>query len=156
MTKNCFEEKKETVNVEALLAKYGTIQMAPKGYSMYPVIVPERDQVILKQADAMPLKRGMVVLYRRADDTLVLHRVYKVKQDGIYLVGDNQVEIEGPIQKSQIKAVLVGLVRKGKRVSVLNLFYVVLTRIWLCFLPLRPQMKKIAYRLKHAKDKNNA
>ncbi len=30
---------------------------------------------------------------------LVLHRIYKIGQDGLYLLGDHQTAIEGPVRQ---------------------------------------------------------
>ena len=89
-----------TQDIEKLLKEGNCIRFKPQGYSMYPVLVPGRDEVIVAPIEeAQTLKRGQVVLYRRyktngEKDILVLHRICKVNEQGIYLVGDNQKEVE--------------------------------------------------------------
>lgn len=144
--------EKERQDIEQLLAQGNSIQIKPQGYSMYPVLVPGRDEVIIEPAAERTLKRGDVVLYRRvAEDTehiLVLHRIWKVKDDGIYLVGDNQKEIEGPLMRSQMKGIMAGMYRKGKYISVYNPWYRLLTYVWLLLRPLRPVIAGVAARIK--------
>jgi len=125
-------------DVEALLAEGKQIQVRPQGYSMYPLIVPGRDEALIAPADSRLLKRGDVVLYRREGSILVLHRIWKRKGDQFYLVGDNQKEIEGPLRADQMKGVLIGMIRKGRQFSTENPIYRFLSEIWLMLRPFRP------------------
>ncbi len=133
---------KETVDILRLLDEGKRIQIKPKGYSMYPMLVPGRDAAIIIKADVNNVKRGNVVLYRRDGGMLVLHRIWKTSEEGIYLVGDNQVDIEGPLSKVQVKGILVAFVRKGKTISADNLLYRFISRGWLSLRPWRNLIKK--------------
>lgn len=129
------------------------VKIKPTGYSMYPVIVPGRDYVYLEKVDASKVKRGDVILYRRRkpEEILVLHRVYKVKKDGIYTVGDNQTAIEGPLDGSQVLARMDALERKGKAISTSNIGYRLLTGIWLWLRPVRRPISLAVHALKKKK-----
>ena len=139
-------------DIEKLLQEGKNIQIKPQGYSMYPVLVPGRDEAVIEPIGKRRLRRGDVVLYRRDPEVtggiLVLHRIWKCKQDGYYLVGDNQKEIEGPLRAEQVKGIMVGLVRKGKYISVKNIFYCIATRGWLLLRPMRPGISKVTAFLK--------
>lgn len=137
------------MNLEELLNKHDSILIAPKGYSMYPLIVPERDEVILTRLDDRKLKRGDVVLFRRMEGTLILHRIVKVTDEGYYLTGDNQTELEGPVAREQIKAVLKCIIRKNRHIFVTNPVYIIITKMWLWLLPVRGYIKKAARLVKH-------
>lgn len=131
-----------SVDILKLLQEGNVIQIKPQGYSMYPMIIPGRDSAIIQQVDVKSLKRGDVVLYRRDKSILVLHRIWKIHKTGLYMVGDNQTKIEGPLQGDQVKGVLVGFVRNGKEVSTSNLIYVVISRLWLILRPFRHMITK--------------
>lgn len=136
-------------DIEQLLCTGKNIQIKPQGYSMYPVLVPGRDEAIIEPIEVSKLKRGDVVLYRRTPDAssgniLVLHRIWKCEESGFYMVGDNQTQIEGPLQSEQIKGIMVGIIRKGKYISVRNLCYRLLTGMWLALRPMRPLFWKVA------------
>ena len=84
------------MDIEKLLEQGKRLRIKPRGYSMYPLIVPGRDEVFVERVSSESLRRGDVVLYRRRDENiLVLHRIWKREGDAFFLVGDNQKEIEG-------------------------------------------------------------
>lgn len=140
--------KGEQLKIDDVLAKHGTIQIEPKGYSMYPLFVPGRDFAVISAIGNHRPKRGDVLLFRREDSLLVLHRVCRVKSDGLYLVGDNQEEVEGPIKQEQVLGILVQMVRKGKHFSTHNIIYKCYARLWLFLRPVRPCIKKPVAKLK--------
>lgn len=140
--------KLEQLNMDEALAKHGTIQIEPKGYSMYPLFVPGRDMAVISAIGEHKCKRGDVLLFRREDGLLVLHRLCRVKKDGLYMVGDNQEAIEGPILREQVLGILVQMVRKGKRISTHNFLYNCYARLWLFLRPVRPFIKKPVAKIK--------
>ena len=95
-----------------------TIQVQPQGYSMYPLFVPGRDSAVIEKADCDRLKKGDVILYRRENGILVLHRICRITKDGFYTVGDNQTAVEGPLTASQISGKLIHIIRNGHSFSV--------------------------------------
>ncbi len=145
------EEKKEQgqmLDIEQLLKEGRVLQLKPQGYSMYPLFVPGRDEARIAPIGTHTLKRGDVVLYRRDHSILVLHRIVKKNASGIYLVGDNQAEIEGPLREDQMKGILIGLVRKGNYVPVSNPLYRLYASVWLALRPLRPPISRTIAKLK--------
>lgn len=144
----------EYYDIEQLLSEGKNIQIKPQGYSMYPVLVPDRDEVIVEPVGNRRLKRGDVVLYRRYEANvkgiLVLHRIFKCTKSEFFLVGDNQSEIEGPLKREQIKGIMVGMIRKGKYLSCKNLWYCVLTRGWLLLRPFRKGISQVVAKIKRA------
>lgn len=131
------EHRAGSQNVETLLAQGRTVQFPTTGWSMYPFIVNGRDQVIVEPSGPDGPKRGDVVLYRRPDSILVLHRIWKRDKNGIYLVGDNQTEIEGPLDPSVIRGVMTALVRKGKVIPTTDFLYRFISGLWLLLRPVR-------------------
>lgn len=135
----------KVIDIEKLLADGHSIQIHPRGSSMYPLFIPDRDEAVispLPPEGAGRLKRGDIVLYRREGSILVLHRIWKINRTGVYLVGDNQTEIEGPLKHSQMRGVVTSFIRNGRKVSVHHPVYVLYSHLWLF---LRPFRQKIPY-----------
>lgn len=144
------KDRGKEINIEALLDSGKSIQIYPRGYSMYPLFVPGRDQAVIVPAETGKLKRGDVVLYRREGSILVLHRIWKRNAEGFYLVGDNQSEVEGPLKEEQMKGVLCQIVRNGKSFSADDPIYRMLAAVWLRLRPFRPFLSKTAAKVKRA------
>ncbi len=144
------KDEEKRIDIEALLLEGKSIRIHPQGYSMYPLFVPGRDEAVIAPAETGKLKRGDVVLYRREGSILVLHRIWKRKVDGFYMVGDNQSEVEGPLKAEQIKGILHQVVRRGKSFSVNNLLYRMLAAVWLRLRPFRPFLAGAAAKVKRA------
>ncbi len=146
------EEVTAKIDIEAVLKEGKAIQVKPQGYSMYPLFVPGRDEAVIRpvagKQELRALKRGDVVLYRRKRGILVLHRIWKTDGKRFYMVGDNQSEIEGPLEASQIKGKLEVIIRKGHYIETTDLLYRFLTGVWLWLRPARPMLSQIAHRIK--------
>jgi hypothetical protein len=136
------------LDIETLLAEGRTIQLHPEGYSMYPLFVPGRDEAVIAPIGSHVPRRGDVVLYRRAQGILVLHRICRVTAEGVYLVGDNQTQVEGPLAPDQIKGILVAIVRRGKHIKSTQPIYVAASRFWLFLRPVRRPIQLAAAGLK--------
>ena len=128
----------DKIDLEQLLRDGNIIRIRPQGYSMYPLFIPGRDEALIQQADSTDCRRNVVVLYRRDQGILVLHRICRVTSDGFYMVGDNQFEVEGPLRPDQLRGRLIAFIHNGKEISVKNPVYRFLSSLWLGMLPLRP------------------
>ena len=89
------------------------------------------------------LKRGDIVLYQRKNNQYVLHRVYKILENGSYLMlGDSQMEPE-PVETEQLRA-KVSFVRCGGvdcRPGSFRWWFFACP--WLYLAPWRPQIAKL-------------
>lgn len=131
-------------DLEQLLANGYSIRIHPQGFSMYPLFIPGRDEAVIEPVNIQTLRRNDVVLYRRDSGILVLHRICKITSEGIWLVGDNQTEIEGPLRTDQIKGHLCIAVRNGREIPVNTPTYRFLTSFWLFLRPIRPVFWKVS------------
>lgn len=141
------EQTGKKIDIEELLAEGKCIQIKLQGYSMYPLFVPGRDEVIIERCDPAGVRRGDVLLYRRDSGILVLHRLYRRTREGFFMVGDNQKEVEGPLAAHQFKGKMTAFIRKGKKISVRNPLYVAVSRLWLLLRPVRPLIGKVIHRM---------
>ena len=107
-------DTKEYVSMLRELTESGKeVSMLIAGNSMSPFLIHERDSICFKKPDRK-LRRGDMVFYQRPDGQYVMHRIYKVSAEGYYIVGDAQQDIEGPVKREQIFALITRVRRKGK------------------------------------------
>ncbi len=135
--------------IEEVLNSGGEFHLYPKGTSMLPLLVQERDSVVLRRNSKMPAKKHDIAFYRRSNGQFVLHRVMQIEKDGTYtMCGDNQTRLEYGIRREQIIAYVSAIYRKGKRIKMENtghLMYV----FWWTKMPIR----KLMFFVKRAKGK---
>lgn len=105
----------DKVDYISQLNENGAISVIPKGFSMWPFLKNKGQSVIIQKIEK-PLKKLDVVLYLRADGTLVLHRIVDVL-DGEYLLqGDSQFYVE-KVNKDNVIGVMVGFYKGKKYIS---------------------------------------
>ena len=144
----------EKIDVEMKLLSGQSVLIPLTGTSMCPLFVGGRD---LLHIALIPIeykfKRLDIILYRRKDSILVLHRVYKVRKEGLYMVGDNQTEIEGPLPYSQVRGIMTEAIRKGKKITVRDFPYKLYSWFWMLVRPLRPQLQNTFFLLRKCSRK---
>lgn len=100
--------------MEQCLQELGYAVVPIKGTSMWPLLQEGKSWVQIISRDGRQLKAGEVVLYRRADGKLVLHRIIRVEAEGTYLLcGDHQWRPEEQVKDEQILAVAQAFSRNG-------------------------------------------
>ena len=89
-------------------------------------------------------EKGDIALFKRQDGQYILHRIYKIKQDGYYFVGDNQniCDIEGPIRREQICAVVYKARRHGIEIQEKDFIWRLFRREWRWAIRWRRQIKR--------------
>ena len=118
------------------------VRLIISGSSMTPFLVHERDSILFSKPDS-PLKRGDMVFYQRENGQFVMHRILHVKPEGLYIIGDAQIEIEGPVNPSCVFARITKVNRKGKWIGPGQFWWWFFQHIWLSIIPLRPYILKI-------------
>lgn len=118
------------------------VRLIISGSSMTPFLVHERDSILFSKPDS-PLKRGDMVFYQRENGQFVMHRILHVKPEGLYIIGDAQIELEGPVNPSCVFARITKVNRKGKWIGPGQFWWWFFQHIWLSIIPLRPYILKI-------------
>lgn len=116
------------------------------GHSMEPFLVHERDSVLLSPVRCA-LRKGDIALYKRENGQYILHRICRIRRDEFYFVGDNQniCDIEGPIRREQICAVVHQVRRHGKEIREGELLWHFFQREWLWLIRLRRYLKRLPF-----------
>lgn len=125
-------------NIERSIKELGYAVVPIKGTSMMPLLKEGRDRVELKPYCHERLKKGDVVLYKKNDGTLVLHRIIKTENGEFFTVlGDHQFKNAERVNNNQIIAVACGFFIKGHYVNEKTRWYRLYKKIWLCNLKVR-------------------
>ena len=136
--------------IEESLKYKSDVRITVKGNSMYPLFRSEVDGVRL--ANVKKVRRFAIVLYKRESGQYVLHRILKCEPDRVGIAGDNEIQLEYPVMKSQIIAEVIGFYRKDKYFSCKNPIYRIYVLFWALIFPKRRKvisiMKKIRRKFK--------
>ena len=116
------------------------------GSSMAPFLCHKRDSIIISKPDK-PFKKGDMVFYTRSTGQYVMHRIQRIDKDGnLYIVGDNQAAIEGPLPPTCVFGIIKKIIRKGKVMDKSSFWWFFFEKIWINIIPLRrPIGKFIAF-----------
>lgn len=125
------------------------VSMLIAGSSMSPFLCHYRD-VIFFEKPGRDIRRGDMVFYQRDSGQYVMHRVYRTAPDGYYMVGDNQTEIEGPLQRDAIFALITKVNRKGKIMEPGDFWWDFFEKVWIRIVPLRRPLIRLYTALKCA------
>lgn len=134
-------------SLPTLLEQGGTFPLGITGSSMTPFLVHGRDTVYLSRVSGS-LKKGDMILYRRDNGMLVLHRIARVEDGGYTLVGDAQTELEPGIRLDQVLALVTSVCRKGKHLGRDSFCWTFFEKIWIRMIPARPMIMAVYGRLR--------
>ena len=127
-----------------------SVAVPVSGGSMVPFLI-NGDTVYVDVPDS-PVKRGDIVLYTRTNGRYILHRVYRVRKDGSYImVGDAQTELELLPGRDRIHARVTMVRHKGKLNRPGQLRWWAYRYLWLWLRPVRPVLMRLHGRLHRRK-----
>lgn len=127
---------KNAGTIEQCIRELGFAVIPITGTSMWPLL-KEGSRVKLVSTEGKILKKGDLVLYRRNDGALVLHRILKVTENGFQTCGDHRWKPDEPIRKQQILAVAQGFYRRGSYIEETTWWYRLYRKFWNGSLPVR-------------------
>ena len=111
------------------------VKLKVTGDSMYPLLHDRVDNILLTKHGKLGLLD--VPLYKRENGQYVLHRIVKISNGIYFTAGDNETEVEYPVYKEQIIAVLKGIYRGDKYISCSSFPYRFYSFVWALVLPFR-------------------
>lgn len=125
-------------NIERCVKELGGAVVPISGTSMLPLLKEGKSLVELVEIGQKRLKKGDVVLFKKDNGTLVLHRIIKLSsEDSFTVLGDNQFKNPEHITKNQIIALAKGFFINGRYIDEKTRWYRVYKKIWNCNLNLR-------------------
>lgn len=119
--------------IRMVLESGGEFRMFPRGISMLPLIVQERDSVILVKPKGN-LKKNDIAFYLRDDGHYVLHRIIKAHDGKYSLCGDHQYWLEEGIENRHIIGVVSKIYRNNKEITNDTFSYKLYLLVWQSFI----------------------
>ncbi len=103
-------------DIASTLKKGQTVTLRGEGNSMRPTITSE-NTLVLGNFDCDRIRCGEIYLYKRADGSYAIHRVYAVRKNCVWMVGDAQLFIEKDVPKSNLVGRVLQINGNGKTVE---------------------------------------
>lgn len=130
--------------IEASISENGVFPLVVTGTSMTPTLYSERDVVHLVSPTYKLPEKYDIVLFKRPDGAVILHRIIKKLPDNRFLInGDSQIWTE-EINFSQIVAVTKSYVKNNKKISCDTTGYKIKSAIWCKTKRFRPFLFKLS------------
>lgn len=129
--------------IQNILDAGNKVWITVTGMSMYPFLREEKDCVELVKAGIEAVNRGDIVLIQRVTGEYVLHRVQRKEGNALYIVGDAQSWLEGPVFPRQLLARVECIRRNGHNVSCSQPVWKFLALLWLKLIPARRYLLKL-------------
>ncbi len=127
-----------------LIGEGHTVSIRARGNSMRPFIENDRDVVVLGKADSF--KEGDVVLAEVVPGRFILHRIDAIQGEEVRLRGDGNYPGTEHCKMSNLRALMVQVVRKGRTWSTNGMFWRIYSWLWIRCLPARRYLLAL-YRL---------
>ena len=121
--------------VVEMLFQGNLVTLKAKGNSMLPFIVGSRDSVMLQKNKEMRI--GHIVLAEIAPQHFVLHRIIRIDNNRITLMGDGNLAGTETCAAENIFGRAVAIIRNGKQVDCYSHVEQFKARIWKALLPFR-------------------
>ena len=130
-------------DIERLISEGLSVPLTVTGNSMSPFLIHMRDTVYIS-LPVKPFERGDIVLYRRENGQYVMHRIHHIDKYGnLYITGDAQTQIEGPVNQKCVVGEVFTVLRNGKQIGVSDKIWKFYQKVWIRIVPIRPIMKKV-------------
>lgn len=118
------------------------VRFTVTGSSMNPFLIHMRDSVIISKP-VKPFKKGDIVFFQRENGQYVMHRIHHIKKGMLYIIGDNQTDMEGPVDPKQVFGIIHTVYRKDKKITEGDFWWVFFEKIWLHLIPFRHLIMKL-------------
>jgi len=122
-------------DIVGLLRQGHAVTLPAKGDSMYPFIHNGKDKVVLRESETY--SPGDIVLASIGQGSYVLHRIYRIEEDHVWLMGDgNRSGMECCLRKN-IAGKVIRIIRNGKPVRHCFANGKMAAHLWKLLLPVR-------------------
>jgi len=120
----------------------GSTSFTIHGTSMLPFLKDRVDKVWISKP-SRELKKYDIIFYKLERHGFILHRIVKVKKDGVICRGDNQTDNEPLLKRDDVIAVVTDYERNGKKKPINTLSQKIYSRFWVNTMFFRKAKRKV-------------
>lgn len=125
-----------------LIEEGKTVSLVISGSSMNPFLIHQRDYILIEKPKR-PIRKGDMVFYQRENGTFVIHRVHHIDKKGkLFIIGDAQKEMEGPVEPHWVFGLVTKVKRKGKWIEAGDFWWEFFEHVWIHLIPMRRILMK--------------
>lgn len=136
-----------STSLEEIINSEGFFPLCISGTSMHPFLISGKDSVRLRKFGEHDCKKGEILLFRRSNGALVLHRIKKVLPDGRLLMnGDAQVWCE-TVNRNCVMATVSSIEKNGRIIPCTSLRYRAQVFLWRMLFPVRPLLIRVCNKI---------
>lgn len=129
--------------IKKMLEEGKSVSFTVSGNSMWPLIIHNRDSVILSSCDNQHLKKGDIILFHAGAGHHVLHRITSVKLGGYITTGDGNLHRDGFVSVEDVIAKVEKIYRKDKVIDCDKWYWKLIFRIWMIMFPIRGFLQRV-------------
>lgn len=123
--------------IRSLIGEGKTVELTVKGYSMNPFMVNMKDKITLGPFTPDDIKTGTVALVLDTRGNYLIHRIIKIEENTVTLLGDGNIGQTETATKDNIIGIMYK-VTKGKRTYTTDSFvWKTYSAIWKILTPVR-------------------
>ena len=142
------KEKLSELISETIKYENGVFYLTVTGTSMTPTLYSDSSFVALVSVERKPVRKYDIVLFKRDNGDIVLHRVIKILSDGQLLInGDSQVWTE-TVKAENIIAVVKSYNKNNRTVKCSGIRFFCKSAVWCLLRPFRPKIFRLSATLK--------
>ena len=130
----------------------GSASFTVHGTSMQPFLKDRQDKVWIVKP-TRKLKKYDIIFYNVKNYGFVLHRIVKVKNNGVICRGDNQTDNEPLLSFDDVIAIVSHYERNGRKKPVNSVLHTVYSRFWVNTVFFRKVIRKTVSILRKRKVK---
>lgn len=131
--------------VAKMLSEGKQVTIKAKGNSMLPFIVGDRDSVVLEKREVYNI--GDIVLAEIGSKQFVLHRILKMDNEQVTLMGDGNISGIEQCRRENICGQVITIIHKGKQIDCNSKKAHRKARLWRNLLPVRRYLLGIYRRI---------
>ncbi len=123
--------------IRQLISEGRSVHITIKGNSMNPFMVNLRDSITLGPWKKEDLKKGCVALVRDVRGNHVVHRIIRVDEKTVTLLGDGNIGFTETATIDNVIGIMYSVTRKGREWKADSLVWRLYSWVWTHLTPIR-------------------